>query len=129
MQRFQNIKMTTSPSQQSSPYEVSSSTIITKRTFQPTKLFQESTVRNDNRYGFGDISLAKSGFYSSTSIPDSIVTGFGRGLGNLPEDRLRKIATDFINLYGSRGEIPINGIYRMQREAYEKSTQKPDFSD
>jgi hypothetical protein len=44
-----------------------------------------------------------------------MVRGIGRGLGDLPEDRLRKIAADFINLYGTRGDIPINGIYRIQR--------------
>jgi hypothetical protein len=30
-----------------------------------------------------------------------MIKGIGRGLGSLPEDRLRKIAKDFITQYGN----------------------------
>lgn len=44
-----------------------------------------------------------------------MIRGPGRGLGNLPEDRIRKIAKDFIAAYGNSSEIPNNGLYRIQR--------------
>jgi hypothetical protein len=53
---------------------------------------------------------------SASSLQESNVRGPGRGLGNLPDDRLRQIAKDFVTLYGGNaGEIPTNGLYRIQR--------------
>lgn len=126
MERFQNVKLVSSPSAQSSPFDPSNS-IVTRRGIEPTRLFNESTVQP--KYSFADIALAKSGFYSSTSLQDSTVKGFTRNISGLSEDRLRKIAKDFTSAYGNGNEIPPNGLYRIQREAYEKSSQKPEFSD
>lgn len=84
--------------------------------------------QDSSRHIFNDLSLAKSGFYNPTSsLGESTVkgAGIGRGLGNLPEERIRKIAKEFVQLYGMNGELPNNSLYRMQREAYEKCSQKP----
>lgn len=69
MDRLQNLKYVSSPPQ-NSPSEqfFSSSSVVSKRSVEPTRLFQDSGVRSDPKKGFGDISLAKSGFFSSSSL-------------------------------------------------------------
>ena len=69
--------------------------------------------------------MAKSGFYNYNPLQESTVRGIGRGLGSLPEERIRKIAKDFAAFYGNGGEVQSNGLYRIQKEAYEKCSQKP----
>ena len=59
--------------------------------------------------------MAKSGFLSASTLQESTVRGIGRGIGNLSEDRIRKIAKDFVSMYGSGSEIVSTGLYRMQR--------------
>lgn len=113
MDRFQNLRQV--PFSYSQVNEQSNSNIFSKKTYEASR-FYESGVRGDNNKNiFADLSLAKSGFYSSTSLQDSTVRGPGRGLGNLPEDRIRKIAKDFVAFYGNNGEIPIMGLSRIQR--------------
>lgn len=101
MDRFQNLRQV--PFSYSQVNEQSNSNIFSKKNYEASR-FYESGVRGDNNKNiFADLSLAKSGFYSSTSLQDSTVRGPGRGLGNLPEDRIRKIAKDFVALYGKNG--------------------------
>lgn len=114
MNHLQNLKLVSSPNS-SSPLETFATSQVSKRGIEPTKLFQDSFARNDNRKSFGDISLAKSGFLSASTLQESTVRGIGRGIGNLSEDRIRKIAKDFVSMYGSGSEIVSTGLYRMQR--------------
>jgi hypothetical protein len=58
-----------------------------------------------------------------------MIKGIGRGLGSLPEDRLRKIAKDFITQYGNGSEIPLKSLGRIQREAYEKMNTPPTIDN
>jgi|694.fasta_scaffold137560_2 hypothetical protein len=58
-----------------------------------------------------------------------MIKGIGRGLGSLPEDRLRKIAKDFITQYGNGSEIPLKSLGRIQREAYEKVNTPPTIDN
>ena len=115
MDRFQNMKMVSSPAS-SQAFESTGSNIFYKRN-EGSRAFEESTVRQDSRPLFNDLSLAKSGFYNP--LGDSTVrggaAGISRGLGNLPEDRIRKIAKDFVSLYGMNGELSSNSLYRIQR--------------
>lgn len=62
-------------------------------------------------------------------MQDSTVRGVNRGLGNLPEERLRKISKDFLKLYGNENDISSTGLMRIQREAYERCSSKPDFNE
>jgi hypothetical protein len=119
MERFQNAKLVSSP--QSTPFEASTF-LPRKPPLEPSKLFKESTVKQDQKYTFADIALAKSGFYSPTSLQESTVRGVNRTMGNLSEERVRKISKDFLNAYGNGSELISNGYTRMQREAYEKCT-------
>jgi hypothetical protein len=52
-----------------------------------------------------------------------------RSLGNLSEERIRKIAKDFLNGYGNGTELTSNGYMRIQREAYEKCNERADVND
>lgn len=128
MDRLQNMRHVSSPPQ-SSPNEQFYTSIVTNRGLNGTRLFQESVVRNEPKKSFGDISLARSGFFSGSSLQDSMVKGINRGLGNLPEDRLRKIAKDFITQYGNGSEIPLKNMARVQREAYEKVSTSPTLDN
>lgn len=122
MDRFQNFRQV--PFSYSQVNEQSNSNIFSKKTYENSR-FYESGVRTDNKNILADLSMAKSGFYSSTTLQESNVRGPGRGLGNLSEDRIRKIAKDFVAFYGNNGEIANMGLSRIQREAYEKALQKP----
>lgn len=124
MDRLQNMRYVSSPPQ-NSPQEQFYTSIVTKRGLDGTRLFQDSVVRNDPKKSFGEISLAKSGFLSSSNIQESMIKGISRGLGSLPEDRLRKIAKDFITQYGNGTEIPLKSLGRVQREAYERANTPP----
>jgi hypothetical protein len=81
----------------------------------PSRLFYDSKLP-DRRTNFADVSLAKSGFFNQgTALYESTVkNGIGRGIGCLPEERLRKIAKDFISLYGG-SEISRQGLTKIQR--------------
>ena len=116
--------MVSSPAS-SQVYQTSGSHVFQRR--HDSRTFEESIVRQDRRPLFSDISLAKSGFYNPSPLGES--PGIGRGLGSLPDDRIRKIAKEFVSFYGSNGELPSNSLYRIQREAYEKCSQKPQFND
>lgn len=83
MDRLQSMRYVSSPPQ-NSPSEQSYASILGRRGTEATRLFQESVVRNEPKKSFGDISLARSGFLSSSSLQDSTVKGISRGLGNLP---------------------------------------------
>jgi hypothetical protein len=115
MEKFQNAKMVSSPSS-SQVYEQSGSSVFIRRQ-EHTRTFFDSGSRADNRPIFDQLSLARSGFMSASTINDTTLKAshIGRGLGNLPEDRIRKIAKDFVTMYGANGEIPSNGLYRIQR--------------
>lgn len=128
MDRLQNMRYVSSPPQ-NSPQEPFYTSIVTNRGVNPSRLFQESTVRTDSKKSFGDISLARSGFLSGSSVQDSTIKGINRGLGSLPEDRLRKIAKDFVAQYGNGTEIPLKSLGRVQREAYEKVSPQPEFDN
>jgi hypothetical protein len=128
MDRLQNMRYVSSPPQNSPQEQFYTSTVI-KRGVDATRLFQDSVVRNEPKKSFGDISLARSGFLSASSLQDSMVKGISRGLGNLPEVRLRKIAKDFITIYGNGTEIPQKNLVRIQREAYEKVNSQPDLDN
>lgn len=83
MSKFQNLKLVSSPSQ---PSDFSSS-VVSRKSFETTRLFHESGVRTDSRPVVGgDFSLARSGVYSVSNLQESTVRGgIGRGIGNLPE--------------------------------------------
>lgn len=108
-----------SSSASSQAFESTGSNIFYKGN-EGSRAFEQSVVRQDSRPLFNDLSLAKSGFFNPSSLGDSTVRGgtgggIGRGLGNLPEDRIRKIAKDFVSLYGMNGELSSNSLYRIQR--------------
>lgn len=122
MSRFQNIKLVNSPSQ---PNEFSNST-VTRKSYESNRLFYESGVRANNNPSVGNLSLARSGVYSVSNLQQSTVRGgISRGIGNLPEERINKIAKDFVTMYGNGSEISSNSLLRMQKEAYDKASQKP----
>lgn len=128
MEKIQNVKLVSSP--QSSPFDSTSSVLLSRKPpLEPTKLFKDAVPRQEQRYTFADVALAKSGFYSPSIMQESTVRSPNRALGNLSEDRIRKIAKDFLNAYGNGTELISNGYIRIQREAYEKCSEKADIND
>jgi hypothetical protein len=118
--RFQNVRQVTSPSSQNSPFgsslvqnRIGTGNINTSvNAVQPTKLefasnsnlmsSQASYSSRSNNNQFYASQVTNSNIYGNYSnLSESSVKNFYKGLGSLPEDRLRVIAKNFMKAYGS----------------------------
>ena len=128
MQAFQNARMVSSP--HASTFDPYSSNVVgSQRPMEPVSGFRASRVGGASQFGVSTVGMSRSGMYASNVLGESTVRGIGRGIGNLPEDRLRKIAKDFLTTYGNGTELGSMGLMRIQREAYDNCPDKLDLGD
>ena len=134
MDPFRNIKTITSPTATTNPAYTSqfSTSSVTRKvesfSFEPNRVeftnsnrFQSGLAQSNARINFDDSSLSRSGVYGSGSgggdrsiLYESSVR-IGKGIGLLPEDRLKIISKKFMDLYGMNDLINNSGVSRIQR--------------
>ena len=118
MQSFQNVRTVSSPYNSTfDPY--ASNVTGSHRPIDSVSGFKTSIVGGTSQFSSSKVGMSRSNLYASSVMGESTVRGIGRGIGNLPEDRLREIAKEFIKTYGNGNELGSMGLMRIQREAYD----------